>query len=317
MVLMCVCLVSLAITSRASALDNRKISSHACGKNGTGATGTWLATHEHVATACDCENLCRKNIQCVAWQWFPAQNIERDIKHDSNGYYAELYEENTCYLKSSSGLAPNRASISAEYVRPPAPSPSPPGPPPSNWSTTATLRSSDKRPVILYGFGNELCYQSLNDTVLASVIASAGGTVGRFPGGTPSDYWHWDTGWATDLSGYQGPRPATPATWATYTKISNTRHTVFDVNQLTANLSYAIAGLRAHEAAGSDVRFVELGNEMYDGSRADVVAAYPNGSVYAQKMSVWTRAIHDAFPKAAVALVGERYNDYSNPREDR
>ena len=47
-----------------------------------------------------------------------------------------------------------------------------------------------------------------------------------------------------------------------------------------------------------------------------MVAAYPNGSVYAQKMSAWTRAIHDNFPTAKVALIGERYNDYSNPRED-
>ena len=218
-----------------------------CGKNETGAIGTWLATHTDVITACDCKALCRKNIQCMAWQWFPSRWVEHELSSDR----MLITDANTCYLKSTSGIARNSASISAEYVRPPAPSPAPPGPAPSNWSTTVTARSSDARPVILYGFGNELCYQSLNDTVLASAIASAGGTVGRFPGGTPSDYWHWDTGWATDLSGYQGPRPATPTTWAAYAKLSNTIHTIFDINQLTANLSYAIDGLRAHAAAGS------------------------------------------------------------------
>ena len=37
---------------------------------------------------------------------------------------------------------------------------------------------------------------------------------------------------------------------------------------------------------------MELGNEMYDSSRADVMAAYPNGSVYAQKMAVRKSAEH-------------------------
>ena len=235
----------IAITL-ASTSENKHIAFDICGMNQTGANGTWLATHADVVAACHCEALCSNNIQCMAWQWFPSQWIA----HESSSDHMKITDENTCYLKSTRGIAPNPASISAEYVRPPAPSPAPPGPAPSNWSTTATANSSDTRPVILYGFGNELCFQSLNDTVLASAIASAGGTVGRFPGGTPSDYWRWDTGWATDLSGYQGPRPATPTTWAAYAKMSNTIHTIFDINQLTANLSYAIDGLRAHAAAG-------------------------------------------------------------------
>ena len=38
-----------------------------------------------------------------------------------------------------------------------------------------------------------------------------------------------------------------------------------------------LSGLKVHEAAGSEIKYVELGNEMYDSSRADVMAAYPNG----------------------------------------
>ena len=54
----------------------------------------------------------------------------------------------------------------------------------------------------------------------------------------------------------------------------------------------------------------------YDSSRADVVAAYPNGSVYADKMAGWTSAIHAAFPAAKVALIGVRWNSYRKERED-
>ena len=64
------------------------------------------------------------------------------------------------------------------------------------------------------------------------------------------------------------------------------------------------------------IRYVELGNEMYDDSRADVVAAYPNGSVYAEKMAEWTRAIKHAFPRVQVALIGCRWNAYRKERED-
>lgn len=55
---------------------------------------------------------------------------------------------------------------------------------------------------------------------------------------------------------------------------------------------------------------------MYDESRADVMAAYPNGSVYAEKMAGWTRAIKHAFPRAQVALIGCRWNAYRKERED-
>ena len=38
--------------------------------------------------------------------------------------------------------------------------------------------------------------------------------------------------------------------------------TVIDVNQLTSNLSEAIAGLQAHQNAGTPITHIELGNEM-------------------------------------------------------
>jgi len=104
------------------------------------------------------------------------------------------------------------------------------------------------------GLGAELVWQSVNDTVLAGMVRMSGSSLGRYPGGTPSDYWDWKTGWASDLGSNAGPRPATPTTWAQYTQESATEFTVFDTNQLTRNLSYAIAGLHAHEAAGSKVR---------------------------------------------------------------
>ena len=279
-----------------------------CGQAKTGATGPWLATHPATAAACgllkidSCAELCRKNHRCKAWQWMQPSPGSKGTAD--------------CYLKSEAGLAPNGASTAGEIIRPPPPSPPPPLPPPPPFATTATVATELERKIVLYGYGNELAFQSLNDSVLNAAIAASGAVIGRYPGGTPSDYWDWQSGWATDLKGYAGPRPATPTTWAEYTKATETTFSVFDTNQLTRNLSYAIAGLKAHEAAGQVIQYVELGNEMYDSSRSDVMAAYPNGSAYAAKMAEWTREIKAAFPQAHVALIGCRWNAYRKARED-
>ena len=73
------------------------------------------------------------------------------------------------------------------------------------------------------------------------------------------------------------------------------------VCQLTCTLESQLAGLRAHEAAGTPISYVELGNEMYDSSRADVMAAYPQPSDYATAMAPWVGAIKAAWPRAQVS----------------
>ena len=197
-----------------------------CGAAQMGANGTWLATHA-ANKACgpakdSCEQLCWSNARCQAWQWMRPSPIDKGSA--------------ACYLKSELGLAPNSASTAGQIIRPAPPPPPPPMPPPPPFTTTVSLDYGSSRPTTLYGYGNELCYQSLNDSVLSKAVASSGSIVGRYPGGTPSDYWHWDTGWATDLGNYEGPRPATPETWAAYTKQSETHLSIFDTNQLTMNL---------------------------------------------------------------------------------
>ena len=191
------------------------------------------------------------------------------------------------------------------------------------------------------GLGNELVWQSLNDSVLARAVADTGSTVGRYPGGTPSDYWDWQAGWPSDVPG-EPLRQATPAQWAAYSALAgnggdsggnsgedsgggggtNTAaaaaaagDSVLVVNQLTGTLEQALAGLAAHAAAGTAVRYVELGNEMYDSTRPDVVAAYPNGQAYAAKMARWAAAITAAHPGATVATLAMTWRDGLGPRE--
>ena len=71
----------------------------------------------------------------------------------------------------------------------------------------------------------------------------AGTTLGRFPGGTPADYWLWDQGWvnASSSSGCGGCseqplRPTTPTDLHEYLLASGQQQTVLVVNQLTSDL---------------------------------------------------------------------------------
>ena len=69
-------------------------------------------------------------------------------------------------------------------------------------------------------------------------------------------------------------RQTTPAQWHAFATAASIEDTVFDVCQLSCSLNFSLAGLRAHAAAGSAITYVELGNEMYDHGRADVMAKY-------------------------------------------
>ena len=69
----------------------------------------------------------------------------------------------------------------------------------------------------------------------------------------------------------------------------------------------ALAALRALAAvivpSGVHLR-IECGNEMYDATRADVLAAYPTPSDYARVMAAWSASIKTEFPASSIAWVG-------------
>lgn len=170
-----------------------------------------------------------------------------------------------------------------------------------------------KRP--LFGFGNEFVFQTFNDSGLNNALLGGGGEVSRFPGGTPSDYWLWSEGWvnvSSDRSGCsQLPRRTTNTTNLHSYLQATQQMPILVLNQLQANISYELQGLLAHYAAGTSVSHIELGNEMYDSTRPDVLQEYPEPQDYAIKMADWTKQIKAVFPNSSVALVGLA-NDWDN-----
>ena len=188
-----------------------------------------------------------------------------------------------------------------------AAAPPPPPPPPV---VVVSLAPGGARAAPAVGYGGEWIFQTAGDGGLTAAEAAASSQLTRFPGGTPADYFDWATGW---LSVPTGPgcggcdsvpaRPTSVAALRAFLAASRQR-AVLVVNQLTGTLEHALAGLAAHAAAGTDVALVELGNEMYDATRPDVLAAYPRPQDYALKMANWSAAIKAAFPAARVAWVG-------------
>ena len=116
----------------------------------------------------------------------------------------------------------------------------------------------------LVGFGNELIFQSTNDTGLNEMVAASGSQLQRYPGGTPSGFWSWQKG--LEIPPMPGPsgrhdssippdRPCTAAQWAEYLTTTKQR-TIVVPNILTSNLTFEMQGLKAMAAAGVNVEMV-------------------------------------------------------------
>ena len=191
---------------------------------------------------------------------------------------------------------------------------------------------SARRTPPLYGWSSEITVTDVSDTQLAATTARTGASIARYPGGTPADYMDWRTDWHwpnMTWSPHDGPwfdvhpRPASPSAWRKWTQAASIPCTVIDVCQLCNNteqcctLELELAGLHEHARVGNDVTHVELGNEMYDSSRADVLRQYPQPKDYADKMLGWVKAIKREFPQVKVALVGMQADKATWPQQAR
>ena len=165
------------------------------------------------------------------------------------------------------------------------------------------------RPLPLAGFGGEYVFQTLGDSYLTAAILAASSRATRFPGGTPADYFNFSVGWLNTPtgSGCGGcdalpPRPAPPAALAAHLAATH-EAPVLVLNTLHASLDAELSGLAALSDAGVPIDHLELSNEMYDASRADVVRRFPDGSSYGQTAANWTAALRASYPGARVSWV--------------
>jgi hypothetical protein len=191
---------------------------------------------------------------------------------------------------------------------------------------TQTGTARPVTPTLLGLSGDNTTGPSLISPHFKSAFTSYEPGVLRYPGGTPANYWDWQNGWFQPGNAHwpaetyrqiddrlEATTPALQATGAT---------PMFDLNVLTYNgliatsaqntemLDSQLSMLKAAAKDGWPVKMIELGNEMYlngykpgpDGS--DYLIRFPTPQDYATEMNPWISAIHQAYPRAQIAVVG-------------
>jgi hypothetical protein len=140
-----------------------------------------------------------------------------------------------------------------------------------------------------------------------SQIALMHASLLRIPGGTSSQWIDWSTGKfidsSTDRFNNAGRKPLTLGDWARIVKMSHTVP-VFDLDVVNSSLSDQLSMLHAAARLGMPIRYVELGNELWDPTEPAYTHLYPTGADYGLAMNSWISAIKEAFPSAMIAVCG-------------
>lgn len=165
---------------------------------------------------------------------------------------------------------------------------------------------------------NTLMAEDWSDPRLVSKVVGLDPDVLRIPGGTVANYWDWQRGGLVDLKGLTDtPGQFRPEHVLAYDSgklegyrglfVETGARAMIVLNMLTSDLDSQIAYIRQALDAGLPVRYVELGNELYE-SRASYTDVYPTPESYAEAAATWARAVRQAFPDLKVAVIG------ANPR---
>lgn len=168
-------------------------------------------------------------------------------------------------------------------------------------------------PDAFFGFNGASVIQTINidlllDPKLQKQLATFPTQLIRVPSGTAAQWIDWRTGTFVDdpsspfASIGSDRRPVTMDDWAKL--IRTTKATpVWDLNVLTSSLDDQIAMLHAAEKLGMPVRYVELGNELWD-ARSIYPTVYPSGAAYAETMNTWIPALREHFTDIQIAVSG-------------
>lgn len=190
--------------------------------------------------------------------------------------------------------------------------------PPEVGLVTHTSGRAKAIPDEFFGFNGASIIQNINidlllDPRLQEQLATFPTRLIRVPTGTAAQWIDWRTGAFIDNPSSpfatigKDRRPVTLHDWATL--IATTKATpVWDLNVLTSSLDEQIAMLEAAEQLGMSVRYVELGNELWD-SRSVYPSIYPSGTDYAKAMNIWIPALRQRFGDIRIAVSGADPSD--------
>ena len=137
----------------------------------------------------------------------------------------------------------------------------------------------------------------------------------RIPGGDVGNYWNWRRGGLIEnIAGLPKGLPyflrfnARKYTagkleeFKTSLAVTDTKP-IFMLNMLTDDLPSQLSMLRTARDLGMEVKYIELGNELYF-NIPNYKKTFPNPRSYGLEAKAWTKAIRQEFPDAEIAVVG-------------
>ena len=142
----------------------------------------------------------------------------------------------------------------------------------------ATINVSAARSIPRVGYNTVGTFTNYSDRLLAKASGSelGSGLIGRYPGGTVSDFWLWRTGWVNTTQGGQWadlgePLHNTVESFASFIKRAGwAREQLYCLNAIQGTGADQLSMLEEAVVAGnnhSTVGFIELGNELFAGDR--------------------------------------------------
>lgn len=134
----------------------------------------------------------------------------------------------------------------------------------------------------------------------------------RYPGGTNSNYWDWQTGWiksGTERKEWKN-LPITKYTLDDFAKmiIPAEGTPVFVLNMLTSTLGEQIDMLRYALKINLPVKLIELGNEFYL-DQDDYRKIFPTAHEYAAMCNTWIDSLKNEFRDVRIAVIGNSLRD--------
>jgi len=181
----------------------------------------------------------------------------------------------------------------------------------------ATVSDGAKQlPSSFYGYNTDAYLADhagiIGDKTLTMQVKKLNGPILRYPGGTLSNYWDWQSGWYVqqglpdNMSWALKRTPVVPYNLGMFSQLIKESGAVplFDLNVMTSTLSSQMAMLKRAQELGLSTNYIELGNEFYL-NRPDYQAKFPSSQSYMTQMQPWVKAVHQQFPNSKIAVVAD------------
>jgi len=119
----------------------------------------------------------------------------------------------------------------------------------------------------------------------------------RYPGGTISKIWDWESGTST-----KGNREAHTLDDLLRLQKATNAKVIFVLNTIQKTLENQLNLLRSARDMGIKIEYIEMGNEHYLGKFQYDLEAFPTGADYAKFVNRWAKAIRKEFPDAKIGI---------------